>query len=155
TSVANIYATEFSSDASLTITPSTTNYPSFGFDLSTALSSAAGQKIVGHRALAYGSANTLLSESSWKLFDFVLLDVSASGPIRLRNPVHVFVMTKPDQMTTGDPRLYGVVDGDFGGQSVRVQFTYTRDNSPYTGHVDLTEPGEFIYDPRKNDPELV
>lgn len=167
-------------DEALVVSPGDAGFPGFQFDpsSSTDFSDAPGEKVVAYRVSARDSAGTVLTQtitddtglqstiparSEWRYFRFTLEDAPNEGPLRLVGDVTPFyippTINEEDGSispgyATSDPRLTGVVHGDFTGHEVRVDFSYSRGGTPYGGSVTMSASGQFVFDLRTVDPAL-
>jgi len=168
-------------DVVITLDATDAGFPDFQYDprTSSRFSTEPGRKVVAYRVRAFDSAGQQIvhdvvgengivistpAQSPWQYFDFELLDPPDQGPIRVAEDVRLYDDTgaideenpglvNSDQRSN-DPRLYGVIGGDFTDRSVRIEFEYSRDGATYSGQVERAEAGSFVYDPRVSDPGL-
>ncbi|MFV2066371.1 MAG: hypothetical protein ACC645_05275, partial [Pirellulales bacterium] len=168
-------------DATMTLYPADTGFPDFPYDprSSDQFSTEAGRKVIAYRVRAVDSTGQTLThevrgeggivistpaESPWRYIEFELLDPPDQGAIRVAEEVRLYDDTgtideeNPGAVDsdrwTNDPRLYGVIHGDFTDRLVRVEFEYVRDGTLYGGQVEQTAAGSFLYDSRDVDPGL-
>ena len=103
--------------------------------------------------LVLTDANANPSPGEWSTFLMDLKGDPEAGHIRVDALVP---KTLPNGSgTTPNPALVGVVAGDFGGNTVWIQFDHDADGQA-DGWIDLTSPGQsFVYDPRNWDDAFV
>lgn len=165
TSTTNDYDSTFTADSEVSLSAITQGFPTFSFDprTNTSFPAGAGHRVIAYRSIAYDASSTQIATTPWSFFSFEVLEPPTQGEIRVTDRVHLYHDTGSydSQITelnsaqgtppsTNDPRLSGAVEGDFTGHTVRIEFSYTPfgGGSVITEHVDMTSPGEFIYDPR-------
>jgi len=175
------YAAEPVADVLLALGGTDSGFPNFQVDPRSVgpFSAAAGRKVVAYRVRALDSDGQLITrtlideqgiellmpaESAWEYFEWDLLDPADQGPLRLAEAIRLANATGPidqnnpglvsDDHRSSDPTLTGVLYGDFTNRIVRIEFNHVRDAVTYSGQIELSEPGPFLYDPGAADPQL-
>lgn len=116
---------------------------------------APGAKSIGYRAVHYSATGEVIRTTAWNTFNFTLVDRPNLDGITISGFGLFRDTDTPNDLTTFNPKLAGILRGVLGTGTVDIEFDHNNDGQ-VNGVVSITKTDTaFIYDPRKTDASLV